>query len=165
MYQQLSFWYKKTGFCRCLQFWVTLWTVFYGCYGRVEQSPSRKEASHSPMMDIKLFYDQNLKIWSGTITEKSVLVTQSMHPNLWFFFVCFCYHGPQFFLSVFFRPHPPSAIRRYPVRFLQTPFAVCCSFSMSCPECSWISLEWSLPRLFSVVCLRLYYSRWKSGLI
>ena len=27
------------------------------------------------------------------------------------FFVCFCYHGPQFFLSVFFRPHPPSAIR------------------------------------------------------
>ena len=81
------------------------------------------------------------------------------------FFVCFCYHGPQFFLSVFFRPHPPSAIRRYPVRVLQTPCAVCCSFSMSCPECSWISLEWSLLRLFSVVCLRLYYSRWKSGLI
>ena len=62
------------------------------------------------MMDFKLFYDQNLKIWSGTITEKSVLVTQSMHPNLWFFLVVFVIMVRNFSIRIF----PSASAIRHP---------------------------------------------------
>ena len=62
----------------------------------------------SPMMDIKLFYSQDLK--QSHNRKKRVLVTQFINPNLRCCFFCSCY-GRQFFRSAFFFPHFPIRIR------------------------------------------------------